>query len=86
MRRRGGARGIAVMVVVVALLANAMPLLAMEESGAMSSTTGLLPTATASAIDWLEPRGLSIVDLVGIVPENYLVAGFTSPGRDTKLM
>jgi len=78
MRRRGGARGIAVMVVVVALLANAMPLLAMEESGAMSSTTGLLPTATASAIDWLEPRGLSIVDLVGIVPENYLVGSILS--------
>jgi len=26
----------------------------------------------ADAIDWLEPRGLSIVDLVGVVPEEHL--------------
>ncbi len=26
----------------------------------------------AAAIDWLEPRGLSIVDLVGVVPEEHL--------------
>lgn len=27
---------------------------------------------TAGTVDWLEPRGLNIVDLVGMVPEEYL--------------
>lgn len=32
----------------------------------------------APAVDWLEPRGLNIVDLVGLVPESHLVDAILS--------
>lgn len=39
---------------------------------AQEDTPTTVEPASPSAIDWLEPRGLSIVDMVGLVPEEHL--------------
>lgn len=70
MKRRGGVRWIAVIAVVMVLLANAVPSLAMDISPETMATGG--------ATEWYEPRGLNIVDLVGAVPDSYLTGSILS--------
>ncbi len=56
------------------LLAVLGGLLAVQSLHAGTATTvaGVEP-ATPAAIDWLEPRGVNVVDLVGLVPEEHLM-------------
>lgn len=60
----------------VGLLAVYVPRVRADEEdhlpGALLEANLSTVGASASGIDWLEPRGLSIIDLVGQVPEAYL--------------
>jgi hypothetical protein len=50
---------------------------------AQQTTVSPADSASADALDWLEPRGLSVVDLVGQVPEDQLsgsILVFTEAG------
>ncbi len=69
MKRRVGFHWIGVIAAVMVLLTNAVPSLAMGASPA---------TVAAGADDWFEPRGLNIVDLVGVVPDSYLTGSIVS--------
>lgn len=40
----------------------------------------------AEAVKWLEPRGLNIVDMVGVVPEEHLVGGIVNYETGTGVM
>lgn len=61
---------VALLMVVSLLLTPAIPAQAQDDS----SVTGESPVTTAEATQgWLEPRGISVVDLVGLVPEEQLL-------------
>ena len=51
----------------ISLLVGLMPSFAIAQSDLSDSSL------QTSAPEWLEPRGLSVVDLVGLVPESHLV-------------
>ena len=53
--------------------ANAEPLDVIE-----NTVLNVAQATTDDSVDWLEPRGLSIVDLVGKVPDDYLAGSIIS--------
>lgn len=56
------------------LLAALGGLLAVQGLHAGTATVvAAVEPATPAAIDWLEPRGVNVVDLVGLVPEDHLM-------------
>jgi hypothetical protein len=44
------------------------------------NTDTLVSASALRSVDWLEPRGINIVDLVGAVPEDYLKGAIVSYG------
>lgn len=63
--------GAAAAVMVAALVAPAPAALA-QSDGAAGAPAGEVAPAAADALAWLEPRGVNVVDLVGVVPEDVL--------------
>lgn len=56
-------------------LSPSLPVYAQEPADPPATAEAQVPVDTsvnADAINWLEPRGLSVVDLVGLVPEEHL--------------
>jgi len=58
--------------VMALILALAPSLWVLQSGEAVSATDSEQLVETAGTVDWLEPRILNIVDLVGMVPEEYL--------------
>jgi hypothetical protein len=73
---------LALFLAVAALLPPALP------SAAQSIAASAAPTANAgpAAPAWLEPRGLSVIDLVGLVPEAHLVNTIVSSRVGTGIL
>jgi hypothetical protein len=47
----------------------------------LAATVAWASTDAPTAADWLEPRGLSVVDLIGLVPDDYLQGTILSFGE-----
>jgi hypothetical protein len=62
-------RLVALLVVVGVLITPAVPAQAQDDS---NDAVNDPVDAAAAAQSWLEPRGISVVDLVGLVPEEHL--------------
>lgn len=59
---------------IVALLLSFQPAVRAD----VAFTPGADDTPALPAVDWLEPRGLNIVDLVGLVPDDHLIDAILS--------
>lgn len=68
-RQQRWRRLVALLVVAGLLLTPAAPVQAQDDS---SMAIAAAIDAAAAAQSWLEPRGISVVDLVGLVPEEHL--------------